>query len=107
MIPHRQHRRPLVRRVTGDRMERPENSSAHDAGARRLLAANAGDTRRLELLVADLHQLRDDADRRAVDDPSLTALREYRRAVRALAEAQRAVVLAGGRRRPTTSAAPD
>jgi hypothetical protein len=65
-----------------------------DANARRVLAANGGDPRRLEALVRDLQQLRDEADRAAFDEPSPDALREYRRASRELAEAQAAFVLA-------------
>jgi hypothetical protein len=61
-----------------------------------VLVANGGDPRRLEALVRDLQQLRDEADRAAFDDPSPDALREYRRAHRELAEAQRAYALATG-----------
>ena len=42
----------------------------------------------------DLQQLRDEADRLAFAEPSPDALREYRRANSALAEAQRAFALA-------------
>jgi len=62
-----------------------------------VLAANSGDARRLEALVRDLQQLRDDTDRVSFDEPSPDALREYRRASRELAEAQRAVAMAAGR----------
>jgi hypothetical protein len=67
-----------------------------EASARRVLAANGGDPRRLEALVRDLQQLRDDADRAAFEVPSPDALREYRRTSRELAEAQRAFALATG-----------
>ena len=43
----------------------------------------------------DLEQLRDEADKAAFEDPSPDALREYRRATRELAEAKRALGLAG------------
>jgi hypothetical protein len=62
-----------------------------------VLAANGADARRLEGLVRDLKQLRDDADRVSFDEPSPDALREYRRASRELAEAQRAFAMATGR----------
>jgi hypothetical protein len=61
-----------------------------------VLAAHGHDARRLEALVRDLRQLRDDADRLAFAEPSPEALREYRRAARELAEAERALALAGG-----------
>jgi hypothetical protein len=63
-----------------------------------VLTANGGDPQRLEALVRDLQQLRDEADRLAFDDPSPEALREYRRASRELAEAERAFALATGGR---------
>ena len=44
----------------------------------------------------DLQQLCDEADRVAFDEPSPDALREYKRASRELAEAQRAFALATG-----------
>jgi hypothetical protein len=47
-------------------------------------------------LVHDLRQLRDEADRSASDQPSPDALRAYRRALRELTEAERAIVLIGG-----------
>jgi hypothetical protein len=59
-----------------------------------VLAANGGDARRLEALVRDLQQLRDEADRVAYTQPSPDALREYRRTSRELAEAQRAFAMA-------------
>ena len=59
-----------------------------------MLAANGGDPGRLEALVRDLQQLRDEADRVAFEEPSPDALREYRRANRELAEAQRAFAMA-------------
>ena len=65
--------------------------AAVDAGARRLVAAH--DARSLESLVQDLRQLRDEADRVASDQPSPDALRAYRRAIRELSEAERAIVL--------------
>jgi hypothetical protein len=61
------------------------------------LAAHGGDARRLEALVRDLEQLRDEADRVAFQEPSPDALREYRRTSRELAEAQRAFAMATGR----------
>jgi hypothetical protein len=61
-----------------------------------VLVAHDGDARRLESLVRDLQQLRDEADRVAVEEPSPDALREYRRASRELAEAQRALALVTG-----------
>ena len=67
-----------------------------DANARRVLTANGGDPQRLEALVRDLQQLRDEADRMAFDEPSPDALREYRRTSRELAEAQRAFAMATG-----------
>lgn len=73
-----------------------EDTGALDASARRVLQANGGDPRRLEALVRNLQQLRDEADRVAFDDPSPDALREYRRADRELAEAQRAFAMASG-----------
>jgi len=62
-----------------------------------VLAANSGDARRLEALVRDLQQLRDDTDRVSFDEPSPDALHVYRRASRELAEAQRAFAMAAGR----------
>jgi hypothetical protein len=73
-----------------------EDTRALDANARRVLTANEGDCRRLEALIRELKQQRDEADRAAYAEPSPDALREYRRASRELAEAQRAIVLAGG-----------
>ena len=67
-----------------------------DANARRVLAAHGGDVGRLEALVRDLQQLRDEADRLAFAEPSPDALREYRRASRELAEAERAFAMATG-----------
>ena len=66
-----------------------------DIGARRVLVALGRDAQRLTALVHDLRQLRDEADRVAYAEPSPEALREYRRAARELAEAERALVLAG------------
>ena len=93
-MPRRQQRRPVQRKGTPKSPR--EDTGVLDANARRLLAANGGDAQRLEALVRDLEQLRDQADRVAFDDPSPDALREYRRASRELAEAQRAFVLATG-----------
>jgi hypothetical protein len=62
-----------------------------------VLAAQGGDAARLEALVRDLQQLRDEADRAAFQAPSPDALREYRRTSRELAEAQRAFAMAAGR----------
>ena len=90
----RQRRRPPTRRGAPEAQR--EDTGALDLGARRVLTANGGDPQRLEALVRDLEQLRDQADRVAFDDPSPDALREYRRASRELAEAQRAFALANG-----------
>jgi hypothetical protein len=70
-----------------------EDTAALDASARRVLVANGSDPRRLEALIRDLRQLRDEADRMAFEDPSPDALREYRRTSRELAEAERALGL--------------
>jgi hypothetical protein len=67
-----------------------------DAGARRVLVAHGNDPQRLAALVHDFRQLRDEADRVAYGEPSPEALRAYRRAARELAEAERALALAGG-----------
>ncbi len=67
-----------------------------DAGARRVLDAHGNDVGRLEVLVRNLQQLRDDADRLAFEEPSPDALREYRRAERELNEAKRALAMASG-----------
>jgi hypothetical protein len=75
---------------------RTEDIGALDAGARRVLVAQGNDANRLAALVRDLRQVRDTADRAANDEPSPDALREYRRAPRELAEAERALALAGG-----------
>jgi hypothetical protein len=91
-VPRRQQRRPVQRKGTPKSPR--EDTGVLDANARRVLAANGGDAQRLEALVRDLEQLRDEADRLAFDDPSPDALREYRRASRELAEAQRAFALA-------------
>jgi hypothetical protein len=61
-----------------------------------VLDAHGHDVARLEALVRNLQQLRDEADRLAFDDPSPDALREYRRADRELAEAKRALGMVGG-----------
>jgi hypothetical protein len=93
-VPRRRQRRPVFRK--GAPRAPHEDTSALDANARRVLAANGGDARRLESLVRDLRLLCDEADRVALDQPSPDALREYRRASRELAEAQRAFALATG-----------
>jgi hypothetical protein len=67
-----------------------------DAGARRVLDTNGNDVNRLQALVRDLQQLRDEADRVAFQEPSPDALRDYRRADRELAEAKRALTMASG-----------
>jgi hypothetical protein len=95
-MPRRQRPRPIVRRTKGDRGAVREDTGALDASARRVLAANGGDARQLEALIHNLQQERDSADRVAFDDPSPDALREYRRAARELAEAQRAFTLVRG-----------
>jgi hypothetical protein len=91
-VPRRQQRRPISRK--GAPKAPREDTGALDASARRVLAAHGGDARRLEALVRDLQQLRDEADRMAFDEPSPDALREYRRTTRELAEAQRAFSMA-------------
>jgi len=91
-VPRRQQRRPTYRK--GAPKAPREDSGALDASARRVLAAHGGDPRRLEALVRDLQQVRDEADRLAFQDPSPDALREYRRTSRELAEAQRAFAMA-------------
>ncbi len=93
-MPRRQQRRPTFRK--GAPKAPREDSGALDASARRVLLANGSDRGRLEALVRDLQQLRDEADRMAFQEPSPDALREYRRTSRELAEAQRALVLATG-----------
>ena len=64
-----------------------------DASARRVLTTHGGDPGRIEALVHNLQQLRDEADRTAILEPSPDALREYRRTSRELAEAQRAFAM--------------
>ena len=93
-MPRRQQRRPVSRK--GAPKASREDTGVLDANARRVLAANGGDAQRLEALVRNLEQLRDEADRMAFAEPSPDALREYRRASRELAEAQRAFALANG-----------
>jgi hypothetical protein len=95
-VPRRQQRRPAFRSKKVDRSQRSEETGALDAGARRVLVAVGSDTQRLAALVHDLRQIRDEADRVAYGEPSPEALREYRRAARELAEAERALTLAGG-----------
>src|SRR5689334_4809945 len=92
----RQQRRPAFRPRKGDRSQRTEDTSALEAGARRVLVAHGGHPRRLTALVHDLRLIRDEADRVAYGDPSPEAPREYRRAARELAEAERALALADG-----------
>jgi len=94
-VPRRQQRRPVVRK--GAPKARHEDTGALDASARRVLAAYGGDPARIEALVRDLQQLRDEADRLAFEEPSPDALREYRRTDRELAEAQRAFAMVTGR----------
>jgi hypothetical protein len=93
-VPRRQQRRPVFRPRKGGRSVKTEDTGALDAAARRVLLAHGHDPERLAALVRDLQQLRDDADRMAFDEPSPDALRQYRRAAREVAEAERAVVLA-------------
>ncbi len=93
-MPRRQQRRPVSRK--GAPRAPREDTGILDANARRVLAANGGDPRRLEALVRDLQQLRDEADRLAFDEPSPDALREYRVASRELAEAERAFAMSTG-----------
>jgi hypothetical protein len=92
-VPRRQQRRPVSRKGA-PKAPRGEDTGALDASARRVLAAHGGDAGRLEALVRDLEQLRDEADRMAFEEPSPDALREYRRTSRELAEAQRAFAMA-------------
>ncbi|MBV9544194.1 MAG: hypothetical protein JOY61_07435, partial [Chloroflexi bacterium] len=47
-----------------------EDTGALDASARRLIVTHGSDPVRLEALVRDLVQLRDEADRLAFDEPS-------------------------------------
>jgi hypothetical protein len=53
------------------------------------------DARSLGALVNDLRLLRDEADRASFEAPSPDALRQFRRAARELAEAERALAMAG------------
>ena len=95
-MPRRQQRRPAYRPRKNDRNGPPVDTAVLDAGARRVLDAHGSDITRLQALVRDLQQLRDEADRVAFEEPSPDALRAYRRANHELAEAKRAVILAGG-----------
>jgi hypothetical protein len=95
-VPRRQQRRPTFQSKKTNRSMRGEDTGALDAGARRVLFAQGSDPQRLAALIVDLRQLRDEADRVAYGEPSPDALRAYRRAARELAEAERALVLAGG-----------
>ena len=95
-MPRRRQRRPAFRPPRGARGAQREDTGALDASARRVLVANDSDPRQLETLIHDLQQLRDEADRVAFAEPSPDALREYRRASRELAEAQRALAMATG-----------
>ena len=95
-MPRRQQRRPAFRPKKGDRKAGPEDSGALEASARRVLSVHGTDPVRLESLVRDLEQLRDEADKVAFEDPSPDALREYRRVTRELAEAKRALGMAAG-----------
>jgi hypothetical protein len=89
-VPRRQQRRPVNRK--GAAKTPREDSGALDANAHRVMAAHGGDRSRLEALVRDLQQLRDEANRVAFQAPSPDALREYRRA----GEAQRGFALSTG-----------
>jgi hypothetical protein len=93
-MPRRQTRRPTLRSARDRRAERVEDQGLLDNGARRFLALHGSDPARLEALVRDLRQLRDDADRVAYEEPSPQALSAYRRAARELAEAERALKMA-------------
>jgi hypothetical protein len=95
-VPRRQQRRPTFQSKKINRSTRGQDNGALDAGARRILSAQGHDPQRLAALIVDLRQLRDEADRVAFGEPSPDALREYRRAARELAEAERALILAGG-----------
>jgi hypothetical protein len=90
-VPRRQQRRPISRK--GAHRAPREDAGARDASARRVLAAHGGDPGRIEALVRNLQQLRDEADRMAIQEPSPDALREYRRTSHELAEAQRAFAI--------------
>ncbi len=94
-MPRRQQRRPVARK--GAPKAPREDTAALDASARLVLAAHGGDSVRLDALVRNLQQLRDEADRIALQEPSPDALREYRRTSRELADAQRAFAIATGR----------
>ena len=93
-MPRRQQRRPVYRPPKSRRVADPQDTGALDAGARRVLNVHGRDPSRLEALVRDLRQLKDDADKLAFEEPSPDALREYRRASRELAEAERALGMA-------------
>jgi len=95
-VARRQQRRPNFganRNARG--AQHTQDTGALDAAARRVLFAQGSDPERVAGLIVDLRQLRDEADRAAYEEPSPDALREYRRAARALAEAERALDLAG------------
>jgi hypothetical protein len=94
-VPRRQQRRPVARK--GAPKAPREDAGALDASGRRVLAAYGADPARLEALVRDLQQLRDEADRVAFQEPSPDALREYRRTSRELSEAQRAFTMVTSR----------
>ena len=94
-MPRRQQRRPVARK--GAPKAPRVDAGLLDASARRVLAAYGDDPARLEALVRDLQQLRDEADRVAFQEPSPDALRDYRRTSRELAEAQRAFTMVTGR----------
>jgi hypothetical protein len=95
-VPRRQQRRPAFRPRKAERGNELVDTAVLDAAARRVLDEHGHDVGRLEALVRDLQQVRDDADRVAFEDPSPDALREYRRADRELSEAKRALTMAGG-----------
>jgi hypothetical protein len=90
-VPRRQQRRPTYRPPKSRRVADPEDTGALDAGARRFLNVHGRDVARLEAIVRDLRQIKDEADKLAFEEPSPDALREYRRATRELAEAERAL----------------
>ena len=92
-MPRRQ-RRPAARK--GAPKAPRQDTGALDASARRVLATHGADPARLESLVRDLQQLRDEADRVAFQEPSPDALREYGRTSRELTDAQRAFAMAAG-----------
>lgn len=95
MARRQQRRRPAFRPPRGVNRDDTAEQSAIEAGARRLLNAGGHDPRSLRSLVGDLRLLREEADKRAYEDPSPDALQQFRRATRELAEAERALDLMG------------